>query len=124
MDQMELRIHRANTTAFIAVKPSTIVLQSIETKERTKSGGFKRIQGGPREPQVFRLIELSGTNIPIQQATDGEQREEEFQLLGDWDAQVELDDWWMADDGRSWRIREIKRSNQYEVRAMVVERGV
>lgn len=118
----ELRINRKNTRAFIAVKPTSIALVPT-IREATKAGGYKSIAGKPRDPQTFRIIELGeNASPPILQLTDGQQREASFWLLGDHNATVEIGDSW-KEGNRDWEVGDIIRSNQYEVRALVAERG-
>lgn len=123
MDAAELDIHRRNTSAFIDVKPSVISL-TPDARVRTAGGGWKYDEGVLRAPQKFRIIELGGNqSIPVVTLTDGQQREATFWLLGEHDAIVERDDFWVAEDGREWRIGDVVRTNEYEMRALVVERG-
>jgi len=128
MNPVELRYHRTNTTAFIAVKPSVITLTPRD-RVRQPSGGFKYVDKAVRAAQVFRIIELGANQTPpIIQLTDGTQREAEFWLLGQWDALVDIDDYWTAVDPgtgneRTWIVGDIVRPNGYETRALVVERG-
>lgn len=123
MDATELHYHRLNTEAFIAVKPSTLMLIP-QTKAPQASGGYKLVDGLPRLAQTFRIIELGlNQTPPIITLTDGKQREAEFLLLGRWDARVEVNDYWVALDGRQWLVGDIVRDNQYETRALVAERG-
>jgi hypothetical protein len=123
MDATELRINRANTTAFIEVKPSSIALIP-QTRRRTSAGGWVYEDQPAREPQTFRIIELGMHQTPpILTLTDGKQRAVDFWLLGEWDANMAVDDHWLAEDGREWLVGDIVRSNQYETRGLVVERG-
>lgn len=124
--QSELDINRKNTLAFIAAKPSTLAL-TARTKEDTPGGGWKWVVAdNPREPQTMRIIEM-GTQVtpPIITLTNGKQREVEFWLLGAHDAVMEIGDFWVATDGtqRVWEVGDIVRSNDYEVRGLVAERG-
>ena len=48
----EERYNRLNTTAFIAARPTEIVLIP-QTRDKT-SGGFKYRDELPRDPQIFR----------------------------------------------------------------------
>lgn len=123
MDPFELDINRQNTRYFIAARPSVIIL-TPQTREDTPSGGFKFVDGVPRLAQEMRIIEI-GLNqaVPVLTLQDGKQRDAEFLLLGNFDAIVEIDDYWVADDGREWIIGDVIRSNDYEVRALVAERG-
>lgn len=125
MNAFELSMHIANTKEHIDYKPSSITLTPV-TRQRTSGGGYKDVDDTPRAAQTFRIIELgSNQAIPVIQLTDGSQREVEFWLLGMPDAQVAVNDHWTATDGseREWLVAEVVRSNLYEVRAMVVERG-
>lgn len=123
MDDIELKYHRLNTTAFIAFKPSSIALIP-QVKERTTGAGYRLVPQAPREPQVLRVIELGANQSPpILVLADGKQRAAEFWLLGEWDAAIEINDYWIAEDGREWIVGDIVRPNQYEVRALVTERG-
>lgn len=123
MDAAELKYNRLNTTEFIEVKPVTIALVPQE-KVSQPSGGYKLVDQAPREPQTFRIIELGAhQNPPIIVLTDGKQRAVDFWLLGEWDANMAVNDHWVAEDGREWLVGDIVRSNHYETRGLVVERG-
>lgn len=123
MDPVELRYHRENTTAFIAVKASMITLIP-QSKVPTPAGGYKNVDGVPRQPQTMRIIELGMNQTPpILRLTDGTERVLDFWLLGQWDAAIAVDDYWVAEDGRQWLVGDIIRPNGYETRALVVERG-
>lgn len=123
MDATELRIHRLNTDAFIAVKPTSIALIPQEKVDQP-SGGYKMVPGDARTAQTFRIIELGANQTPpIIVLTDGKQREAEFWLLGSYGANVAVNDYWVAPDGREWLVGDIVRDNGYEVRGLVTERG-
>lgn len=126
----ELEVNRKNTSAFIAVKPTTIAL-CPRKRIATPGGGFKYEDQPLRAPQTFRIIELGmQTTPPILTLTDGKQREAEFWLLGEWNAEVQIDDYWteFANNNtgrtdRTWIVGDVVRTNFYEVRALVAERG-
>ncbi len=123
MDPVELQYHRLNTEAFISVKPTSIALIPQE-KEDTPSGGYKLVEKTPRSSQIFRIIELGANQTPpILTLTDGKQREAAFWLLGKHDAEMAVNDCWTAPDGRQWLVGDIVRSNHYETRGLVTERG-
>ena len=123
MNPVELQYHRINTTAFISMKPSIVTLIP-QDKIRTPAGGYKFQDSAPRQPQVMRIIELGMNQTPpIIQLTDGTQREVDFWLLGEWDADIAVDDHWKNGDDREWLVGDIVRPNGYETRALVVERG-
>lgn len=124
MDTLELELHRENTLAFIAYRPSTITLIPKTVRVRTASGGWTDADAPPRQPQTFRIIEQGARNQPpVIRTQDGKVRIVDFMLLGAFDATVEIDDSWTASDGRVWEIGDVIRDNGYEVRALVAERG-
>jgi hypothetical protein len=116
----ELAVNRRNTTAFIAARPTTIALIPVAVSQ-TASGG--RVTGDlPARPaQVMRLIEqgTSTGNSPGRvPTTDGHQLKVTWQLLGEWDAEMEIGDHW-----DNYQIQELLPYNGYERRAKVVEYG-
>lgn len=123
MDSLELRIHRANTKSFIDERPVAITLIP-RRRERTAGAGWKYSDLPPRRPQTFRIIELGMTSSPpVVELTDGTSRQVNFWILGEHDAVLEKDDYWETADGRFWSVADVIRSNQYEVRGVVIERG-
>lgn len=128
MDAIELQMHRLNTEAFIQAKPVFLTL-TPQIREDTPSGGYKLVSQPERPQQMFRIVELGANQAPpILTLQDGKQREVDFWLLGTWDAKVGVNDTWtMVDDAtgrtRTWLVGDIVRSNEYEVRGLVVERG-
>lgn len=119
----ELEINRKNTIAFIAARPSEIVL-TPRTKKETDGGGWAWEIGSPRDPQTLRIIELGMQSTPpILELTNGKQRKVDFWLLGPFGAVIERGDFWIADDGRVWEVGDVVRDNGYEVRGLVAERG-
>jgi hypothetical protein len=119
MDELEL--NRENTAAFIAARPTQIVLTPVK-RTRTGTKGFKDEDQPVRKVQTFRIIENGAPRNPVTRGENGTQREVDFMLLGLHDAIVEVNDHWET-DGRQWRVDEVVRSNGYEQRALVVERG-
>lgn len=123
MSTLETDLNRLNTAAFIAVKPTSLILTPRE-RVKTPGGGYKFEDRTPRTAQTFRIIELGMMSTPpVLTLTDGKQRVVNFWLLGEWDCAMEIDDWWKAEDGREWVVGDIVRDNGYETRGLVVERG-
>ena len=123
MDATELKYHRLNTEAFISQKP-TVVTLTPQTKQETASGGYKLVPGVTKSAQTVRVIELGmNQSPPILINTDGKQRVAEFWLLGAFNSDIQINDYWVAEDGREWVVGDVVRSNQYEVRGLVTERG-
>jgi hypothetical protein len=118
---LELQLQRRLTKEFIAWDPSTIVLIP-QVRERTGSGGTDWIDGEPREPQVFKLITMSDSTRPVRSA-DGVERIVDFTLLGEWDCEMQIYDYWLDSNGARYEIIEIVPHNGYEVKGLVTRRG-
>lgn len=120
----ERRAQRRNTQAFIASRAFCIALiPSIKTKT---ASGYTTSAGEPRREQFFALIDQSTTygNVPGKlRSSEAGQRKIDHQLLGYWDADMEVGDHW--DDGRGGRyeIDEMLPDNGYERRAKVIRYG-
>jgi len=119
----ELAAQIANTVAFIAANPSSIVLTP---RTRHKDGsGTRFVNGTPRAPQTLRLIDQSTARNTIPgrvQTSDGVERLVDLILLGHPAVIVELWDFWVDGTG-TLEVAEIYPSNQYELRAAVVRRA-
>ena len=123
---IEQNVNRANTHAFIAARPSAIVLIPV-VRTKTASGGTRSTDSTPRAVQTLRLVE-QGTNagnapgrLP---AADGHETRVSWLLLGDWDATMDVGDHWTdPDSGAGHQIEELLPFNGYERRARVVEYG-
>jgi hypothetical protein len=123
MDAVELKIHRMNTKAFIDVRPVQLELLR-PTMVRAKTGGQKPGSLQLLPPQTMRIIESQYRVQNTVTLSDGTQREADFMLLGEWDADMKQDDYWVdPETGRNWIVGDVIRPNQYEQRGLVVERG-
>lgn len=119
----ELRINRINTAAFIAADPLTLTLQ-VRGSARTPSGAFAHERQAERSPQTFKLIMQSPAGGSIEQRTeDGTERQVDYILLGEWDAAVDVGDYWFGDDGSHWEVKAIVPRNGYETRAVIEAHG-
>jgi hypothetical protein len=120
----EQKNNRRNTSAFIAARPSLITLTPcVSTK--TPSGGFAVTDGTNRYPQTLRLIEApaANNNQPgLLTASDGKQRRVSYQLLGVWDAVMDIFDHWDV-NGLRYEVVELLPYNGYERRGKVVQYG-
>ena len=123
MDPIELDINRRNTMAFILAKPVRVILTPVLRTKNVGSAGFKNIDQPDRAEQVFRIIEAGSSGAsPVATLQDGKQRDASFLLLGPHDAAIAVDDHWV-EGSRTWSVEDIIRSNEYESRALVSERG-
>lgn len=120
----ELFVQRVNTSHFIAADPHWITLRT-RTSSRTASGAVVRSGAAVARPeQRFKLIMVSPAGGSLEQRTeDGTERQVEYQLLGEWDAVVEVGDYWDDSEDQRWEVRAIVPDNGYERRAVVEAHG-
>lgn len=120
----ELKLQRRNTTAFIAAHKLTLsLIPTVRTK--TQSGGFASSDGTPRPAQTMRLIEQAsayGNNPGLLPAQDGQERRVTYQLLGEWDSDMEVGDHWEV-AGVRYEVAELLPYNGYERRGRVIQYG-
>lgn len=106
----------------IAVDPRTIELVP-HTKTRQPGGGWKLEAQTPRAPQTFMLEYQPGMTTGIVSGMEGaESRSWSYQLVGEWDSVVEVDDIWQ-DGETTYRIVAIMPKNDYEKRCVVEASG-
>lgn len=120
---MDLATNRMLTKAFIDFLPVELTLIP-RAKVKKPAGGFAWEDQAPRDPQTFTLIE-SGTvgGLPRPTVTaDGVERVVEFELLGEWNAEVARFDVF-THQGKEWEVVDLFFDNQYERRALVSARG-
>lgn len=121
-DAFMLETQRELTTAYIAENPSTIILRPRE-RERTSTGGYILTAVMPRDPQTMRIIEGAGyADQGVARTETGFMRERTFQLMGEWNALIEVDDRFFYDDVL-WIVRSFMPENGYETRALVERIG-
>lgn len=118
---LELQLLRDQTEWMIAANESWIVLTPTR-RVRDGQGGFTRQNMSPRPIQQFRVISMSDSQKPTL-TDDGVEREIDLTLLGKWDAQVDVGDWWRDGEGLWYEVIEMVPYNRYEVRALVVKQG-
>lgn len=120
----ELAVNRRNTLAFIASRPLVLALIP-QVRTRTASGGVTYVPQTPRAEQTLRLIEQAsayGNSPGLLQASDGKQRRVQYQLLGAYDAEIGVYDYWEA-DGLHFEVVELLSYNGYERRGQVIQYG-
>jgi hypothetical protein len=120
LSESSLAVNRRLTKKFIAVNPVSLILIPHE-KTKKPAGGYTMEPQPARDPQTVSLLEPSSQPTP-QITVDGVDREVEFQLLGEWDAQVARGDTF-THKGKEWEVVDLWIDNGYEVRALVSARG-
>lgn len=118
---LELAVLRDQTTYFIAANPMTLLLTPTRD-DRTSQGGVRKVNLPTRPPQKVRLISQGDSQRPTI-TEDGIEREIDLVLLGEWDAQIDIGDWWRDGEGLLYEVIEMVPYNGYEVRALVVKSG-
>lgn len=118
---LEHQMLRDQTEWFIAARPIDLTLTPVR-RERTNTGGTRAINLAPRPVQRLRLISMSDSQKPTI-TDDGIEREIDLTLLGPWDAQIDVGDWWRDGEGLHYEVVEMVPYNGYEVRALVVKSG-
>lgn len=111
--QAGVEIHRANTARFIDLDPTTIALKT--RTEQFIAGTRKRTDGPTRSPQLFKVIwgTVGAGFVPI--IAGGETRRFDFILVGNYDAIVDIGDYWTV-NGQDNEIGYIYPPNGYEVK--------
>lgn len=117
----ELALLRDQTAWFIAANSIDLILTPVR-RQRTGSGGTAVINMPNRPMQRMRLISMSASQKP-KLTEDGIEREIDLTLLGEWDAQMDIGDWWIDGEGLKYEIIEMVPYNRYEVRGLVVKSG-
>lgn len=118
---LELQILRDQTEWFIAYKPIDLILTPARPV-KTSSGAMQKQNLAARPVQRLRIISMYYTQKPTF-TDDGVEREIDLTLLGPWDAQMDINDWWRDGEGLLYTIVEMVPYNGYEVRALVVKQG-
>lgn len=117
---MDLATNRRLTKAFIDVRPATITLIP-RSRVKKPAGGWVWEEQAPRAPQVVTISEPPTLPRPTV-TTDGVEREVDFILIAEWNAQVARGDVFVH-KGKDWEVVDLYIDNEYEVRALVAARG-
>jgi hypothetical protein len=119
----EVATQRRLTTAFINRLPTTVIL-TPRARQKSPTGGVKWVEGEARDAQTMTLIELgtaAGNPEPVK-TVDGIERTVQFELLGEWDAELARYDTF-THQGKDWEVIDLFYDNGYERRALVSARG-
>lgn len=112
----ELNAQRKVTRAFIRAS-ATLVTLTPHTRERGPRGAWTEVAGTDRDPQLVRLVPQPGTSVLTDET--GTRRSVDYQLLGEWDAEVEVGDRYTDLAGNVLTVVALEPDNGYEVRAQV-----
>lgn len=118
--EAELAIHRKNTERFIASDPSEITL--VPVVKSKVAGTVKFTDGVPRNPQVFKVIWQSDSNVQRDVSEQGGARRLDFVLVGEYSADIGLGDHF-EHSGCRYSVEWIAPPNGYEIKAGGVAHG-
>jgi hypothetical protein len=115
---VEKLIHRKNTKRFIDSDPTVVSLITPVSMmvNGTKIANYTE----DREPQTFKIIWQGDDGIVRE--TPGGARRFNFILLGEYDAELAIGDFWQVDE-QKFVIEYIFPNNGYEVKAGGVSHG-
>lgn len=107
---------RLTTALFIDMDPTEVVLiPRVETP--TATGGKSYTDGTPRTSQTFKLIPLTYDQRPTVTLA-GVERIIDYHLLGLYDAEMAVGDFWMVDDTK-YEIIAMSDGHGYETKGLV-----
>lgn len=117
---LELTFNRKNTTAFIAARPSAVILNR-RAKTPNGSGGYVLGPATPLVSQVMRLIPMQPGAVE-RQTQDGKVVTPGYALLAVWDANMQRGDLFTL-GGRRYEVVFIAENRDYETKGEVVYLG-
>jgi hypothetical protein len=123
VEQSALDVLRSLTHWFIAQDPTTVQLIS-RVRSLTGNGGFSFTDGPPRVQQIVKMIFPRGNSDGIVIAEAGQDRQYDFVMVGEWDAVIEKDDYWVdPDTEQKYIVTGLSPYNEYEVKAEIKSFG-
>lgn len=112
-----LTAQRKVTAAFIADDPTVVVLVP-RVRATTASGGFTDTPGTPRDPQIVKLSELNFGTPPLVTIA-GVERVVDYHLIGPWDMEIAVDDYWTDEAGTRYEVVGFTEGWSYMIKALV-----
>lgn len=115
-----LTAQRAATAAFIADDPTTAELTPV-TRVKTASGGYLNEDEVPRVAQTFKMSLLAYDQRPTTTFA-GVERVIDYHLIGPWDMQIAVGDWWTDAEGTTYDVVGFSEGWDYMTKAFVSRR--
>lgn len=119
---LQQKMQRDLTRWFISTDPTSITLTPRQWVEKP-GGGFDFVDVAPRPEQTFKIIQQGGHFNGITDSGDGFERQYEFILLGEWDCEMDIGDWWKDPNGQHWEVSGFIPYNGYERKAGIYSFG-
>lgn len=113
----QLDVQRQMTAAFIADDPTTASLIPVE-RVKTTGGGYVEQEGVPRPAQTFKMSLLAYDQRPTVTVA-GVERVIDYHLIGPWDMQIDVGDYWIDAQGTRWDVVGLSEGWDYETKAFV-----
>jgi len=114
---VELATQRKLTAALIRNDPTTAALIP-RVEVTTPSGGQTRTDGTPRQPQTFKLSLLAYDQRPTITVA-GVERLIDYHLIALWDAEMEVGDYWVDEEGTRFEVVGFSEGWEYQTKAFV-----
>lgn len=111
-----LALLRYTTKQYIQDDPTEVIIMR-QTKV-SRPGGGHVFPKNPIAPQIFRFVNQDITGGAINGSDDGTARRFTYVLIGEHDADLDVNDTWEIDD-QQYKIDAIIPNNQWESRAYV-----
>lgn len=112
-----LTLNKKLTHWFIQQDPTQVKLIP-RVRQSQGNGSFSMVDGTARDLQVVKIIFISGDTSGIVPTQDGQDRQFDFTMVGEWNATVAIDDYWIDENsGQKYVITAITPFNGYEVKA-------
>ena len=120
MPASENEVMRKQTKEFIAIYPQSLVLTRSEMVSDGSGGVVGTLTSLPA--QTFRQITQPTNTQVFRRTIDGEEVQPDFVLLGEYDADVKIGDWYMK-EGAKHEVVYVKDDRRYQTWAEVKYRG-
>jgi hypothetical protein len=120
MPLSENEVMRKQTAEFIAIYPQVLVLTRPVTA--SDGAGGSTATPTPLAAQTFRQITQSTSPQVFTRTIDGEEVKPDFVLLGEWNVDVQIGDYYTK-DGAKHEVVYVKEDRRYETWAEVMYRG-
>lgn len=121
--QVGLDVLRELTHWFILQDPSYVQLTPRD-RVSTGNGGFTVADGAPRAQQMVKMIFTAGSSDGIIASQDGQDRQYDFIVVGEWNATIQTDDYWIDPlSGQKYVVTGVSAANGYEVKASIKSYG-
>lgn len=118
----QLIVNRELTKWFISQNPVTVSLVP-KGRQKSPSGGVKLVSLQAKPPQTVTFSQQGGSLVSLKTAEAGLNRRFEFVMIGEHDADFDVDDVFTDEKGHKWVILALEPFNGYEQKAYVVAYG-